>query len=212
MNARLFPGFAQGMENRQNGLFPSARIKLVFISHVAFEPRIKNHMNSISLEEKPAGASASQIPRTTDATSPVPTLKTARFPDREAFTEWISMPEPRNESAGDRQEGELLNASLRALSHRRPTDNSIPDLKLVGFSVVLPEAKTVQLAADFTDWDESPLDMIQFAGGIWSTTVPLPAGIYAYRFLVDGEWYDDPRSVRRSPHSLGPGKAFVQVK
>ena len=209
----LLPESVQSMENRHKGLFPSASIRLAFISHVAFEPRIKNHMNSIiSLEESPAGAPASKISQTTNATHTAATLKTARFPDDEAFTGWISMPGAKSEPASDRQEGELLNASLRALSHRKRTDNSIPDLKFVGFSVVLPEAKTVQLAADFTDWDESPLDMVRFDGGIWSTTVPLPAGIYAYRFLVDGEWYDDPRSVRRSPHSLGPAKAFVQVK
>jgi len=56
------------------------------------------------------------------------------------------------------------------------------------------------------------LDMVKFDGGIWSTTVPLPAGIYSYRFLVDGEWYDDPRSVRRAPNSRSSEKAFVQVK
>jgi hypothetical protein len=169
-------------------------------------------MNSISLEEQPAGASASQISQTINATGPAATLKTARFPGREVFTGWISTPDSKSGPAGDCQESKIFDASMRALSHRKRTNNSMPDLKFVGFSVVLPEAKTVQLAADFTDWNESPLDMVKFDGGIWSTTVPLPAGIYAYRFLVDGEWYDDPRSVRRTPNSRSSEKAFVQVK
>lgn len=85
-------------------------------------------------------------------------------------------------------------------------------LKLVEFSVELPDAKIVQLAADFTEWEEAPLDMMRFDSGIWVTTVPLPAGIYAYRFLADGEWYDDPRAARRDPDSPGAAKTFVQVK
>jgi len=54
--------------------------------------------------------------------------------------------------------------------------------------------------------------MIRFDGGIWSTTVPLPAGIYAYRFLADGQSYDDPRAIRRDANSCGAPKAFVHVK
>jgi hypothetical protein len=208
----LLPEFTQSMEDRHNFLLPSASIRIVFFSHAVFKPSIKNHMNSISLEEKPSGASASHISPTIDVTGPAATLKTARFPSREIFTGWISTAEPKSESASDRQESELFDASMRALSHRKRTTNTMPDLKFVGFSVVLPDAKIVQLAADFTDWDQSPLDMVKFDGGIWSTTVPLPAGIYSYRFLVDGEWYDDPRSVRRTPHSRGSDKAFVQVK
>jgi len=208
----LLPEFTQSAESRPHFLLPSASIRVVFFSHAAFKPSIKNHMNSLSLEEKPARASASQISPTTNATGLAATLKTARFPAREVFTGWLSTPEPKSEPYGECQESKIFDASMRALSHRKPTNNSMPDLKFVGFSVVFPEAKTVQLAADFTDWDESPLDMVRFDGGIWSTTVPLPAGIYSYRFLVDGEWYDDPRSVRRSPNSRGPEKAFVQVK
>ena len=68
---------------------------------------------------------------------------------------------------------------MRALNHRRRTSNSMPPLKLVEFSVELPEAGTVQLAADFTDWDDAPLDMIRFDSGVWSTTVPLPATLNA---------------------------------
>jgi hypothetical protein len=87
-----------------------------------------------------------------------------------------------------------------------------PELKMVEFSLEMPAAKTVQLAADFTGWGQSPINMIRFGDGVWSTSVPLPAGIYAYRFLVDGHWYDDPRMVLRQSHSTDTGKAIIQVK
>ena len=85
------------------------------------------------------------------------------------------------------------------------------NLKLVEFSLVMLKAKTVQLAADFTDWDAAPIDMIRFGDGVWSTTVPLPPGTYAYRFLVDGNWYDDPRSVKRHQGATGAAEAFVKI-
>lgn len=85
------------------------------------------------------------------------------------------------------------------------------NLKLVEFSLVMPAAKTVQLAADFTDWDVAPINMIRFSDGVWSTTVPLPPGTYAYRFLVDGNWHDDPRSVKRHQGSTGAAEVFVKI-
>ena len=106
----------------------------------------------------------------------------------------------------------ILDASIRALSHRKPVDNSTPTLKLVAFSVELPEATRVQLAADFTDWEQFPLDMMRFEDGVWATTVPLPPGIYAYRFLVDGKWYDDRRSTPNEPGVTADGRVFVMVR
>jgi hypothetical protein len=213
MNAILQSRTVPGKGNRHNGLPVTTSIDVEFTSHFSFEPRIKNHMNSISLEEMLAGASASRIAPPTDASGPASTLKTPRWPERGSFTEWNSPPEMLDDAtATDQRDSDIFEASLRAITLQRRRDNSMPELKLVEFFVELSEAKSVQLTADFTDWEEYPLDMIRFDGGIWSTTVPLPAGIYAYRFLVDGEWYDDPRGVRRDANCCGAAKAFVHVK
>lgn len=88
----------------------------------------------------------------------------------------------------------------------------MPELKLVEFSLEMPGAKSVQLAADFTDWQSSPIDMIRFGDGVWSTTVPLPPGVYGYCFLVDGCWHEDPRAIRRVNLPGDIGKALIMVK
>jgi len=54
--------------------------------------------------------------------------------------------------------------------------------------------------------------MVRSEAGCWSTTVPLPPGVYAYRFLVDGRWYDDPRAVRLDPNSTCAVKSYIQIK
>ena len=165
---------------RDCGDLSTCNIDIVFLSQPAFEPQIKSGMHSTSNERPETGRHFNSPGRAPMRSAA--TLKIARFPDYSSFV---------------------------PLTSCRNSDDAGRGLKQVEFFVELPDAKTVQLAADFTDWDEAPLDMIRFDGGIWSATVSLPAGIYTYRFLADGEWYDDPRAVRRYPGSL---EACVQVK
>ncbi|MDD5140371.1 MAG: glycogen-binding domain-containing protein [Verrucomicrobiales bacterium] len=52
-------------------------------------------------------------------------------------------------------------------------------------------ARSVLLAADFTNWQQSPLPMKRLTEGVWDASVVLPPGVYHYRFVVDGRWRDD---------------------
>lgn len=88
---------------------------------------------------------------------------------------------------------------------------ALPELLKVQFSLEAPEAKSVQLAADFTHWAEHPIEMMPSPEGIWLTVVPLAPGSYAYRFIVDGEWRDDPRCTRRVPNPFGTENAVMLV-
>jgi len=51
---------------------------------------------------------------------------------------------------------------------------------------------SVQLVGDFTQWQERPIKLQKGADGVWRATVKLEPGTHHYRFLVDGEWRDDP--------------------
>jgi hypothetical protein len=79
------------------------------------------------------------------------------------------------------------------------------------FRLEMPTAQTVKLAADFTGWDKNPLDLSPSGNGIWKITVALPPGRYAYRFLVDGEWHDDPQCVECEPNPFGTANAVAEV-
>jgi len=39
--------------------------------------------------------------------------------------------------------------------------------------------------------------------GVWKTTVTLAPGRYAYRFLIDGEWVNDPNCDEEVPNDYG---------
>jgi Glycogen recognition site of AMP-activated protein kinase len=68
---------------------------------------------------------------------------------------------------------------------------SSTELKWTEFKLAVPHANCVKLAAEFTDWEKFPLDMIRSETGVWSITVPLAPGNYSYRFIVDDEWLTD---------------------
>jgi 1,4-alpha-glucan branching enzyme len=79
------------------------------------------------------------------------------------------------------------------------------------FAIRAPSALSVQLVGDFTHWQKSPVQMRKEAGGLWRATVELAPGLHHYRFLVDGEWRDDPENTLRVPNPFGSHNAVCKV-
>jgi 1,4-alpha-glucan branching enzyme len=79
------------------------------------------------------------------------------------------------------------------------------------FAITAPTAMSVQLVGDFTHWQEKPLAMKKEGGGVWRIDVELPPGTHHYRFLVDGQWRDDPECTVRVPNPFGGHNAVRQV-
>jgi len=79
------------------------------------------------------------------------------------------------------------------------------------FSFNASEALSVQLVGDFTHWQENPVNLKRQRGGIWKATVLLTPGTYQYRFLVDGQWRDDPECTVRVPNSFGGQNSVRQI-
>ena len=80
----------------------------------------------------------------------------------------------------------------------------------VSFSLMAPTAQSVQLAGDFTGWQQALIPLKKLRGGLWKTTVELTPGRHEYRLLVDGQWCDDPECQLRQPNSVG-GENCVRV-
>jgi hypothetical protein len=59
---------------------------------------------------------------------------------------------------------------------------------------------------------ELPLNMMKSEDGLWFITIPLPLGSCSYRFIVDGQWHDDPHPSQRVTNSFGTANAMVEVK
>lgn len=71
------------------------------------------------------------------------------------------------------------------------------------FRFTAPDATSVTLVGDFTHWQQQGISMRKDKSGVWSATVRLAPGRHTYRFLVDGEWRDDPECTMRAPNPFG---------
>ena len=80
--------------------------------------------------------------------------------------------------------------------------NTTPKQK-VTFSLLAPEALSVKLVGDFSNWEDQPVDLKKLKNGRWRATLALTEGRHEYRYLVDGQWRDDPHCTARVPNAFG---------
>lgn len=79
------------------------------------------------------------------------------------------------------------------------------------FSFKAPTAMSVQLAGDFTHWQKQAVSMQKGADGVWRANVELEPGKHHYRFIVDGQWRDDPECTLQVPNPFGSRDSVRQV-
>jgi 1,4-alpha-glucan branching enzyme len=73
----------------------------------------------------------------------------------------------------------------------------------VTFKLVAPEAKDVRISGNFNEWNYESTALKKDASGVWKTMISLAPGTYEYRFIVDGEWRDDPECLLRVENPFG---------
>ena len=73
----------------------------------------------------------------------------------------------------------------------------------VTFSLDLSGAKEVILMGDFNNWSPKKHFMRQDGNGVWNKAVLLPPGSYQYKFLVDGQWREDPKNDQTCLNCFG---------
>jgi 1,4-alpha-glucan branching enzyme len=79
------------------------------------------------------------------------------------------------------------------------------------FRLRAPDARVVKLAACFTGWEQTPVNLTLFADGIWQVVMPLVPGRYSYRFIVDGNWHDDPTCSLWEANPFGSVNAVIHI-
>ena len=83
----------------------------------------------------------------------------------------------------------------------------------VVFTYAGPAKSSVALCGDFNAWATTTDAMQQGADGTWTLTRKLPAGTYAYKFLVDGaSWKTDDGNPDGHDDGFGGKNSIVTVK
>jgi cyclomaltodextrinase / maltogenic alpha-amylase / neopullulanase len=80
------------------------------------------------------------------------------------------------------------------------------------FRVEAPGAASVYLAGEFNNWSDSAQAMNDDDGdGIFELTIELAAGTYQYKFVVDGNWQEDPNATEFRDDGFGGKNSVLQV-
>ena len=79
-----------------------------------------------------------------------------------------------------------------------------------------PAANDVRIAGDFNGWvpDKGVRSLIESDGEtrVWTKILRLPPGTYQYRYVVDGEWRDDPENPECEPNAVGGRNSVLVVR
>jgi len=81
----------------------------------------------------------------------------------------------------------------------------------VTFSLEATEAEEVILMGNFNHWSLKKHPMKRDENGMWNKTVALSPGKYEYKFLVDGQWREDPRNDHLCPNCFGTYNSIINL-
>jgi len=84
-------------------------------------------------------------------------------------------------------------------------------LPRVTFRLEYPTASEVFLAGSFNRWDPQSHPLKRTKKGHWSITITLPRGRHEYRYVVDGQWFTDPNTLR-VPNAFGSENSVIVVE
>jgi 1,4-alpha-glucan branching enzyme len=82
------------------------------------------------------------------------------------------------------------------------------------FSLHAPNVNEVYLAGDFNNWQPDAKDyrLRKFKGDIWKKMLQLKPGRYEYQFVVDGQWWSDPKNDKRVTNEYCTENCIIEVK
>jgi chromosome partitioning protein len=79
-----------------------------------------------------------------------------------------------------------------------------------------PAANDVRIAGDFNGWvpDRGVRSLIEAEGQtrVWTKILSLPPGTYEYRYVVDGEWREDPDNPEAVSSAVGGRNSLLIVR
>ncbi|MCX5698255.1 MAG: AAA family ATPase [Candidatus Omnitrophica bacterium] len=88
----------------------------------------------------------------------------------------------------------------------------LPRLNEVVLSINAPDAKEVYLAGEFNNWKLDENSRMEQTNGCWTKRLNLNSGKYRYRFVIDGNWSEDPVNPLTQLNTYGTLDSLLEVK
>ncbi len=121
--------------------------------------------------------------------------------------------DPSNFSRQDDKQGSYLSLS----DNESPSDGRLVTYKFTAkdrilFRTYKPQARIISVVGDFNGWNPEHDIMKRGNDGIWRLEKRLPAGVYRYKFIVDGEWLPDLFNPESASDSAGDICSIIKIK
>jgi enterochelin esterase family protein len=81
----------------------------------------------------------------------------------------------------------------------------------VRFQLAAPEAHSVALIGEMTDWQQAPIPMQREPNGLWHTTLRLRQGQWLYKFIVDEQFVEDPANPLKADDGWGGYHSYLLI-
>ncbi|HEY7954699.1 MAG TPA: isoamylase early set domain-containing protein [Polyangia bacterium] len=82
---------------------------------------------------------------------------------------------------------------------------------LIRFALSAHAARAVSVAGDFNGWRPEATPLTRGPDGVWTVTVPLAPGSWAYSFIVDGKFVEDPLAEAWRDDGFGGKNAILRI-
>lgn len=108
----------------------------------------------------------------------------------------------------------VLAAGISILSVTGGFNSFREDAVVVQFVLAAPDAHSVAVIGDFTEWGASGIQMQDAdRDGVWEAHVKLAKGnVYTYNFVIDGEtWIPDPTSATQVQDGFGGESSLLKL-
>jgi chromosome partitioning protein len=109
---------------------------------------------------------------------------------------------------------EIAASGAEQLDEAPATDADEPRQVVVRFRNA--DARDVRIAGDFNGWvpDKGVTSKTEREGGeqVWTKILELPPGTYQYRYVVDGDWREDPENPHQAPGRVGERNSVLVVR
>jgi len=106
---------------------------------------------------------------------------------------------------------------LSLAENNTPPDGKFVTYKVTSKNMILfrtyrPQARMISLVGDFNGWNPEHDLMKRGYDGIWRLEKRLSAGVYRYKFIVDGEWVPDLFNPQSASDSAGDICSIIKIK
>jgi chromosome partitioning protein len=95
---------------------------------------------------------------------------------------------------------------------RQMVKEKVKQLGEITFSLQNPSAQEVYIVGDFNNWKASEENKLsRNNGGSWVKRLTLRPGTYHYKFVVDGEWQEDPSNPNKEENNFGGYNSLIEI-